>query len=70
MSAEIVPLVYRQKSARGQSGFDELAMDHVDTAPFEYVCSPREQQTAQQAQNRRTDSSIAEDDRSNAKNPR
>jgi hypothetical protein len=70
MSAEIVPLVCRPKSARGHSGFDQLAMDHVETAPFEYVCSPREQQTAQQARNRRPDSSIAEDNRSNAKNPR
>ena len=68
MSAEIVPLVCRPKSARGQSGFDELAMDHVDTASFEYVSS--ELQTVQQAQNRRPESSIAEDNRSNAKNPR
>jgi hypothetical protein len=67
MSAEIVPLVCRPKSARGHSGFDELAMDHVDTAPFEYVSG--EQQTAQQARNRRPESSIAEDNRSNAKNP-
>jgi hypothetical protein len=69
MSAEIVPLVCRQRSARGQSGCDELAMDHVDTAPFEYVYNPREQQTVQQARKFLPETSIAEDNRSNAKKP-
>jgi hypothetical protein len=44
-------------------------MDHVDTAPFEYVYNPREQQTVQQARKFLPETSIAEDNRSNAKKP-
>jgi hypothetical protein len=44
-------------------------MDHVDTAPFECVYSPCEQQTVQQARKFLPETSIAEDNRSNAKKP-